>query len=125
MTKRTHNRISHSALRDALAADVWAMSDDAVRQEAEASGASLESAATAVSALHQKAIARVRKTQSGTIVPLDGKRARAIFERLASRRALPHNLQMVADTGATTEAEALDALRRLGAEGLLPDGDLD
>lgn len=125
MTKPTNNQNPRSALRDALAADVWAMSDDAVRQEADASGVSLESAAAAVSAVRQKAIARVRKTQSGTIVPLDGKRARAIFERLASRRALPHNLQMVADTGAPTEAEALDAIQRLDAEGLLPEGDLD
>ena len=113
------------AVRHAMVADVWAMSDEVVRAEAVAAGEDLTAVAERVRGLRRQAATRVQSKLAGKLVSLDGRRARAIFERLSARRALPESMLLVADGRTPTEDEALSAVRTLIADGLLSAEDLE
>lgn len=125
MNDSTKNaRANEAALKDALVAEVWAMTDAEVRAEAQALGVDLEAISTTVGAARVRANAQINGGRADKVVLLDGNRARAIVRRVAARHRLPQTMRLVADLHAPTDAEALEAVQKLDALGLLSDEDI-
>ena len=97
------------ALKDAMVAQVVALSDDEVAQEAQRQGVDLHTVQARVRAVHDKAVHVAGSGTTNTVVALEAVRPPVTDQGLSARHRLARSMRLAASVDPPSNPRATDA----------------